>query len=524
MDVTEIIQSMSLREKAYMCSGQDFWCTKEYEQYAIPAMMVSDGPHGLRKQDGTADHLGMNESIKAVCFPAGCALASSFDRNLAKCVGETLGNECQAEKIGIILGPAVNIKRSPLCGRNFEYLSEDPYVASEMAAAYIQGVQSKGVGTSIKHFFANNQEKKRMNSSSEISERTAREIYLAAFEGAVKKAKPWSVMCSYNKINGIYSAENRKYLKDVLRDEWGFEGVVLSDWGAVNDIVADLMGGLDLEMPSSNGKGPELLLDAVKKGKLSEETLDRAVEKILRIVEKYQENRNPSAVFNREKDHELSRKISAECMVLLKNEGALPLNEEEEILFVGEFAKRPRYQGGGSSHINSFKVESAWDMAPEKVKFCMGYTTDTTEIQENLIEEAVAEAKKAKKVVVFAGLPDSFESEGYDRKHMYLPQNQNVLISRLAEVNQQVVVVLHNGSPIEMPWVNEVNSILETYLGGEAVGGAAVWVLYGKVNPSGHLAESFPLRLQDTPSYLFYGGGEGKGRISGRSFCRISLL
>lgn len=287
MDIQETISKMSLEEKAAMCTGEDFWHIKGYEKYGIPKMMVSDGPHGLRKQEGEADHLGMNESIKAVCFPAGCALASSFDRELMHSVGEALANECQAEDVGILLGPAVNIKRSPLCGRNFEYLSEDPYVASEMASGYVNGVQSQGVGTSLKHFWANNQEKRRMNCSSELDERTARELYLKVFERTVKLSQPWSVMCSYNQINGVYSAENRKYLTDVLCGEWGFEGFVVSDWGAANDIVADVAAGMDLEMPNTGGVSKNMLVNAVKEGRLDEKVLDTAVERILKIVMKY---------------------------------------------------------------------------------------------------------------------------------------------------------------------------------------------------------------------------------------------
>ena len=353
--IKDLIAKMTLEEKAAMCSGADFWHTESCERLGIPASMVSDGPHGLRKQDDKADHLGVNESIKAVCFPAGCGTAASFNRDLLYHMGETLGNECQAEGVSVILGPAVNIKRSPLCGRNFEYYSEDPLVASEIAGSLIRGVQSKHVGTSLKHFLANNQETRRMSVNEIIDERTLNEIYLAAFEGAVKKAKPWTVMCSYNRINGTYAAAHHKYLTETLRDKWGFDGYVMSDWGAVNDRVEDLKAGLDLEMPSSMGVNDKLIIEAVQNGTLEEKVLDTVVERILNIVYRYTENRDTEAVFNLDHDHEVAKKVAEETIVLLKNENVLPLTEGEEIAFIGKYAKKPRYQGGGSSHINSHR-------------------------------------------------------------------------------------------------------------------------------------------------------------------------
>ena len=508
-ELKAIVAKMTLEEKASMCSGADFWHTEAVERLGIPAMMVSDGPHGLRKQDQEADNLGVNDSIKAVCFPAGCGTAASFNRELITEMGAALGEECQAEGVGVILGPAVNIKRSPLCGRNFEYYSEDPYVASEMAGALIAGVQSKNVGTSIKHFLANNQEHRRMSSSSEIDERTLREIYLAAFEGAVKKEKPWTVMCSYNRINGTYAAQNKETLTDILRGEWGFDGFVMSDWGAVNDRVPDLEAGLDLEMPSSGGVNDRLIVEAVKEGRLKEEVLDRAVERILNIVFRYEESRDKTAVFDRDKDHELAKKVAEETCVLLKNEDdILPLEEKAEIAFIGKYAAKPRYQGGGSSHINSHKVTSAWDCVKDwgNISYAEGFRDDVDETDEALLTEAVEPAKKAKAAVIFAGLPDSFESEGFDRTHMRMPDCQNELIGRVAAVQPNTVVVLHNGSPIEMPWADQVKGILEAYLGGQAVGAAVVDILFGKVNPSGKLPESFPYQLEDNPSYLYFLG------------------
>ena len=505
----ELIGKMTLEEKASLCSGADFWHTESVERLGIPAMMVSDGPHGLRKQDQEADHLGVNDSIKAVCFPAGCGTAASFNRELITGMGEVLGEECQAEGVGVILGPAVNIKRSPLCGRNFEYYSEDPMVASEMAGALIKGVQSKNVGTSIKHFLANNQETRRMSSSSEVDERTLREIYLAAFEGAVSSQKPWTVMCSYNKINGTYAAEHKEALTDILRGEWGFDGFVVSDWGAVNNRVPDLEAGLDLEMPASGGINDEQIVDAVKEGRLEESVLDRAVERILNIVYRFEENRNKSAVFDRDKDHEYAKKVAEETIVLLKNEdGLLPLSEKEEIAFIGKYARQPRFQGGGSSHINSHKVTGAWDVVKDwgNITFAEGYGDQEDVTDEALIAEAVEKAGKAKAAVIFAGLPDAFESEGFDRSHMGMPNCQNELINRVAAVQPNTIVVLHNGSPVEMPWADQVKGIVEAYLSGQAVGAAVVDILFGKVNPSAKLPETFPYKLEDNPSYLYYLG------------------
>ncbi len=507
-DVKGIIREMTLEEKAGMCSGKDFWHLKGVERLGIPEVMVSDGPHGLRKQAAEADHLGLNESIKAVCFPTACATACSFDRDLLEKMGERIGDECQAEDLSVILGPAVNIKRSPLCGRNFEYFSEDPYLASQMAAAHIKGVQSKNVGTSIKHFAANNQEHRRMSCSSEVDERTLREIYLAAFETAIKEAKPDTVMCSYNRINGEFASENHWLLTEVLRDEWGFDGYVMSDWGAVNDRVKGLKAGLELEMPASGGTTDKEIVEAVKNGELDEAVLDRAVERILNIVFKFVDNRQEGK-FDKEEDHKLAAKIEAESMVLLKNEGVLPLpTQGKKIAFIGKFAEAPRFQGGGSSHINSFKITGALEAVKEvaQVTYAQGYDIKEDVIDQDMLNQAVETAKEADVAVIFAGLPDAFESEGYDRSHMRMPQCQNALISEIAKVQENVVVVLHNGSPVEMPWADEVKGILEAYLGGQAVGQAEVDVLFGKANPCGKLAETIPYKLADNPSYLNFPG------------------
>ena len=444
-DIQNLISQMTLEEKAGMCSGADFWQLKSVERLGIPSVKVTDGPHGLRAQDEQADHLGINESIKAVCFPTGCATASSFDRQLLKKIGKAIGQECQAKEISTILGPAMNIKRSPLCGRNFEYYSEDPLVASEMAAALTDGIQSQNVGVSMKHFLANNQEKRRMTNSSQVDERTLREIYLAAFEGAVKQAKPWTVMNSYNRINGTYVGESREYLTDILRGEWGFDGYVMSDWGAVNDRVEALKAGMDLEMPASSGINDALIVKAVRDGSLDENVVDQACERILNIIFKFTENRQPDAVFEYEKDHELAAEAESDCIVLLKNEDEiLPLAKEQKVAFIGKYAETPRYQGGGSSHINSWKVESAVEAVKEiaEVTFAGGFEDDVDEVNEELQNEAVRIAQEAEVAVIFAGLPDNFESEGYDRKHLNLPNCQNALIEKICNVQKNTIVVL----------------------------------------------------------------------------------
>ncbi len=511
-NIKQLIAQMTLEEKAGLCSGLDFWHTKPVERLGVPSVMVSDGPHGLRKQAGDADHLGLNDSIRAVCFPAACATTSSFDVALVNKMGETLGDECQAENLSVLLGPAVNIKRSPLCGRNFEYMSEDPYLAGKMAASYIRGVQSKGVGTSIKHFAANNQEYNRMSCSSEVDERTLREIYLPPFEEAVKAAQPKTVMCSYNKINGVYSADNEWLLTKVLREEWGFEGYVMTDWGAISDRVQGIRAGLELEMPASGGANDAKIVAAVRDGSLDEALLDRAVERILNVVFDYMDNRRPDAVFDRDADHQKAVEVEKECAVLLQNNGVLPLAAGARVAYLGGFAAAPRYQGGGSSHINSSRVTSALDAAKAKnraVTYVPGFPTDKDEADAAGLAAAVEAAKTADVAVIFAGLPDVFESEGYDRTSMAMPACQNALIAAVAAAQPNTVVVLHNGSPVECPWAEDVAAILELYLGGQGVGEACDALLWGEANPCGRLAETFPLRLEDTPCYLDF-PGDGK--------------
>ena len=506
--IKDLLSKLTLEEKAGLCSGKDFWRTKPVERLGIPSVMVSDGPSGLRTQ--VENGFNENDSRTAVSFPSGCATASSFDRSLLQHLGEILGEEANNYNVSTVLGPAINIKRSPLCGRNFEYLSEDPYISGELGAAYIKGVQSKNVGTSVKHFAANNQETNRFSVSEEVDERTLREIYLTGFETCVKKSAPTTIMCSYNAINGELSSQNKWLLKDLLRDEWGYKGMVVSDWGAVYDRVKGIKADLSLEMPYSGGYTDNDIVEAVKAGKLTMEELDEAVSHVLEMVFNYVEHKQ-SGTFDMEKDHAESGRIAEESCVLLKNEGAvLPVKAPaDKVLFVGCFAENPRYGGGGSSKIKCYKMTSAVEAAREAglaVKYVKGYNEDFVTTSPALTEEALAAAREADTVVLFAGLPESFETEGADRTTLDMPAVQNELIEKLAAVNKRLVVVLHNGAPVAMPWVDRVAAILECYLGGENIGSAQINLLFGKANPSGKLAETFPLRLEDTPCYMYYPG------------------
>ena len=507
----ELVKKMTLEEKAGLCSGHDFWHLKSVERLGLNKIMVTDGPHGLRKQAEDADHLGINDSVPATCFPTACTTACSFDRELMFEIGKAIGEECQQEKVSVILGPGVNIKRSPLCGRNFEYVSEDPYIAGQIAAALISGVQSQGVGTSLKHFAANNQEKGRMISNSVIDERALREIYLAGFEEAVKSAKPWTVMCSYNLLNGTYASENKTLLTDILRTEWGFKGLVVTDWGATSDRVKGVEAGLDLEMPSTNGINDTLIVKAVKEGKLSEETLDKIVERVVELILKAQENQKPDFVYDKVAHHNLAVKAAEQSAVLLKNEGGiLPASVESDILVVGAFAKTPRYQGAGSSKINPTQLDNAFDAIKAldgKVEYVPGYCLKDHSIHEDMIAEACKAAAGKEKVFIFAGLPDEYESEGFDRTNLDMPESHNKLIEEVAKVNENVVVILLCGAPIVMPWADKVKGILLAYLGGQGTGTACANLLYGKANPSGKLAETFPAALEDNPSINYFPGG-----------------
>jgi len=512
-DRKNIISQMTLEEKAGMCSGLNFWNLKILERLDVPTIMVTDGPHGLRKQAGSADHVGLNESIPATCFPTASALAATWDRDLLHQVGTALGEECRQEKVAVILGPGANIKRSPLCGRNFEYFSEDPYLSGELAKSHISGVQSQGVGTSLKHYVANNQEFRRMLIDTIVDERALREIYLAGYEIAVKEAQPWTVMCSYNKINGTYASDHKTLMNDILREEWGHEGIVVTDWGAMNERVASLKAGVELEMPGSKNGNTEKIIAAVQAGDLDESILDNAVERILKMIFKAEEGLSQDFSYDVQAHHALARKVAAEGAVLLKNENdLLPLNKGSKVALIGRFAKIPRYQGAGSSLMNPTQLDNLYDemaklVGAEQFSYADGYTQKGEAPDEGLIAAALEAAQDADVVVVCAGLTDLYETEGIDRTHMKMPPGHDALIQELAAAHDKVVVVLSNGSPVEMPWVNDVSSILEGYLGGQAGAGGIADILYGVVNPSGRLAETFPIQLADNPSQAYFPGG-----------------
>lgn len=509
-NVEEILHSLTLQEKASLCQGASFWFTRDIEEKGVPAIMVTDGPNGLRKQTGETDHLGVNKSVPATCFPTSASLCNSWDAALVRRVGEALGEECLAEQVSVLLGPGANIKRSPLCGRNFEYFSEDPYLSSQMAKNYICGVQSKGVGTSLKHFAVNNQETRRMTVNAVVDERTLREIYLASFEAAVREAKPWTIMAAYNKVNGTYCCENHHLLKEVLRKEWGYEGVVVSDWGAANDQTAGIQEGFDLRMPYAGAQMDEKIVNAVEEGRLPVADLDAAVRRILTLVKKGVENRKEGASFDREAHHRLAVQAAEESAVLLKNEGdILPLSESDSIAVIGAFARFVRYQGGGSSHVNPTQqqnildVLSAW-YPDKKFQYARGYRLKIDRPDPAYEAEALCAAKSADKILLFLGLPDGKESEGFDRKDMQIPQNQIALLQKLAALGKPIVGVLFAGSPVEMPWADSLDALLDLYLGGQGAAEAAVRLLFGKANPSGKLAETFPLRVEHTPCSLTY--------------------
>lgn len=510
MDIEKILSQMTLEEKASLCSGRDFWHTKAIQRLGVPQVMMCDGPHGLRKQEGEGDHLGINVSIETNCYPTASALANSFDREVLRTLGTALGKECQAEDVAMLLGPGLNMKRSPLCGRNFEYFSEDPYLAGQLGAAYIQNLQAEGVSACVKHFAANNQETRRMSGSSQMDERTLHEIYLPAFEAAVKQGKTRGMMCAYNGINDVFCSENKMLLTDVLREKWGYEGFVVTDWGAVKDRVKGVQAGLDLEMPGGTGTQDALIVEAVKNGTLSEAELDRVVRNMLQFVADYQDNRKPDTVIDRTANAALSGELAARCAVLLKNEDSILPLKDETVAFIGEFAAVPRFQGAGSSHVNVPHAVSALEAAAGKVRYAQGYDIHRQDNEAQLLSQAVELAKQVHTVVIFAGLPDSYESEGGDRETMEMPANQNALICAVAAVNPNVVVVLHGGSAMELPWLDRVKAVLYMALGGEQVGKAAVELLYGNVNPSGKLSETWPLRYCDNPSYLNFPGEEGK--------------
>lgn len=511
-DIQNLIKEMTLAEKASLCSGLNFWYLKGIERLGIPSIMLTDGPHGLRKQIGAADQIGLENSVPATCFPTASALAATWNRELVYQVGVALGEECRQEKVGVILGPGANIKRSPLCGRNFEYFSEDPYLTGEIAKSHINGVQSQGVGTSLKHFAANNQEHRRMTIDTLVDERTLREIYLTGFEIAVREAQPWTVMCSYNRINGIYSSDNHYLIREILKEEWGHTGLVVTDWGAMNERVAALRAGVELEMPAANNGNDASIVAAVRSGALDEAVLDSAVERILTLIRSAQPRLSEDFTYDPQAHHALARQVAGEGAVLLKNEGGLlPLKSGAKIALIGRFARQPRYQGAGSSLMNPTRLDNLYDelanlVGVSRLSYAPGYTVKGDLPDEALIQEALAAAGQADVVLICAGLTDMYEIEGLDRQHLNLPAGHDALIQRLAADHKNVVVVLSNGSPVAMPWVNQVPAILEGYLGGQAGAGALADILTGQVNPSGKLAETFPLRLEDTPAQPYPGG------------------
>ncbi|ROO87329.1 beta-glucosidase [Actinocorallia herbida] len=517
MDISKILTDLTLAEKAALLSGSRAWDTAPVERLGIPSVMLTDGPHGLRKQDPAAERFSLHASVPATCFPTAAALGSSWDPDLLLRVGQALGDESLAEGVAVLLGPGVNIKRSPLCGRNFEYLSEDPVVSGHLGAALVRGVQSRGVGASVKHFAANNQETDRMRVSAQVDERTLREIYLAAFEHIVTVAQPWTVMAAYNKVNGVHAAQHPWLLTEVLREEWGFDGLVVSDWGAVSDPVAAVAAGLDLEMPTTNGTSAARLVEAVETGRLDEAVLDRAVRRVLELVDRAARART-GAVVDFERHHALARRAAAESAVLLKNErGILPLDPGADmtVAVIGEFARTPRFQGAGSSLVTPTRVDNALDALIEaagphlKVTYSPGFALSGAE-DGALRAEAVAAATAADVVVVFLGLPEGEETEGTDREHLGLPGTQLRLLEAVARANRSVVVVLANGGVVETAsWDHRARAVLEAWLGGQAGGGAVADLLFGRVNPSGRLAETIPVRLQDNPSYLDFPGSEG---------------
>ena len=507
----EIIKQMTLEEKALMMSGKNTWETVDFEKYGIPSMAMSDGPHGLRRQAGTGDHLGLNASLPATCFPTAAGVANSWDEKLGEEIGTALAEEAVTMDVNVILGPGLNIKRSPLCGRNFEYFSEDPYHAGKMAAAYVRGIQSKGISACPKHFAANSQELRRMANDSVVDERTFREIYTTGFEIAIKEGKSKSIMSSYNEVNGVYANENKHMLQEILVDEWGFDGYVVSDWGGSNDHALGVMNGSHLEMPGTGKSGMRDILRAVKDGRLPEEVLDQRLDELLNVVFSTHQATvdGKGKKYDVEGHHALARKAAEESTVLLKNKDAiLPLKPGTKVAVIGDFAKTPRYQGAGSSLVNPAKtpesiLEVIKDSGLVMTAYEQGYIRNRKP-NAALSKAAVEAAENADVVLVFAGLDEISESEGLDRTHMRMPQAQNELIDKIAVVNTNVVVVLSAGSAIEMPWADGVKGIIHGYLGGQAGASAMMNILTGKVCPSGKLNETYPFHYEDTPAYNYY--------------------
>lgn len=509
-EAAAIVADMTLQEKARFASGKNFWHLEASDRHDLPGVMVTDGPHGLRKQNASSDHIGLNISVPATCFPTACALACSWDSDLLQTVGAAIGEECVAEQVTVLLGPGVNIKRHPYCGRNFEYFSEDPYLTGKMAAALIKGVQAKGVGTSIKHYAVNNQEQGRMILDAIVDERTLREIYLRGFEIAIKESQPWTVMCAYNRVNGTYCSDHSYLLNEILRDEWGFEGLVVTDWGATNDRVQGIRAGLDLEMPGSGGINDLLIENAVTSGDLSEAALDRVIARNVSVSLLGKDLAAISGDANHDAHHSLARHTAAECAVLLKNEDSfLPLRSDQSIALIGAFAEAPRYQGTGSSQVNPTHLDKAIDTFKsnaDHIEYCPGYDPKRSDQDSALLTEATRLAQRCDVAVVFVGLPPIYESEGFDRVQFDLPIQHTKLVDAVCEANPNTVVVLSNGSAIAMPWVTKPKAILEGYLAGQAGGSAIAEVLLGLREPGGRLAETFPVKIADVAADKYFPG------------------
>ncbi len=507
--IESLLTQLTLEEKAALCSGQNNWSSQPIERLNIPSIYMTDGPHGLRRE---ADD-GFGNSLPATCFPTAACLASSWNTDLLTRVGEAIGKECQTQGVQILLGPGANIKRSPLNGRNFEYFSEDPIVSGEMAAALISGIQSQGVGTSLKHYVANNQEFERMSINAQVDERALREIYLAGFEIAVKKAQPYTLMCAYNKINGVFGSENTYLLHDILKKEWQYKGIVMSDWDAVHDRVAGIKAGLHLEMPGNEGVNDRKIIEAVRNGNLDESRLDEVLTEWLNIILTLQDAKQENATFNTKEHHQLAQEAASEGIVLLKNEAnLLPLDTQKtaSIAVIGQFSQQPRFQGSGSSRVIPTDVDNLFDSLSAQLPngnltYAAGYDK-AHKVDDQLISEAVKTAQNSELAIICVGLPESFETEGIDRKHIKLPESHRTLVEQILKVQPNTIVILTNGSPVEMPWLNEASTVVEGWLFGQGGGAAMANILTGKINPSGKLTETFPIRLEDSPSFLHFPG------------------
>ncbi len=506
----DIVSKLTLEEKCYLLSGKDFWQSRSVKAKGVPNMTLSDGPHGIRKQEGAGDQLGLNGSVPATCFPTAATIANSWDPALGEEIGKYLGEEAAAQDVCVLLGPGMNIKRSPLCGRNFEYFCEDPYLAGKMAAGYVRGIQANGVSACPKHFAANNTELRRQASDSVVDERTLREIYLTGFEIAVKEAQPKSLMSSYNMINGVYANENEHLLQEILRDQWGFDGFVVSDWGASNDHVAGVAAGSHLEMPSTGGDSDEELIQAVKDGKISEELVDKRVDELLDVVLSTRAAVNPhiGKGFDVDAHHAMAMKASEQSIVLLKNENnILPLAKGSKVAVIGEFAKQARYQGAGSSVVNCTKLDHTMDVIGNFDLNVVGFEAGYPRCGAGdpaMQAKAVELAKQGDYVLLYLGLDEISESEGLDRAHMKLPQSQIDLLNAVAEVNPNVIIVMSAGSSVEMPWLDKCKAMVHGYLCGQAGASAVLKVILGEVNPSGKLSETYPVAYEDTPSAPYF--------------------